>query len=812
MNPHGALGLALASTLAALGLLLLAAAPALAAESHAFESTFNASEAPGGSFSPLGLAVDNSGTASDGHVYVGDTEHAVVDVFEASGKYLSQVTGSETAQHSLSLPWGLALDQSGGDLYVADVGTELIDKFDSSGALVKAFGTEGQLSGAATPQAAFRPFGVAVDPKTGDLYVGDGNNNLIDVFTSSGAYLRQFASNGTPLSLAIDSQGNLFAANETETDVYTAATGELNTSYGAGSGVLDSGGSLGVTVNPANDDVYVADSEHIAQYDKTGKLIASFGSGHLGGAFGVGVGDTAAKVYTANRGAADASIFGPLVPDQVLKVTKPAAGTVTSSPPGIQCGATCEGEFEPGATITLTASGERANFEAWTGCAEEPSETECKVTLGPSVTEVKAEFTPIPQEALTVEDTGLGTGNVTGTSPGSEFTAIDCGNGPTTCAETYNQGATITLTATAPEHNRFVAWTGCQTESGPECTVTMSAAKQVKADFINLYLLTVVPTGPGSISAASGAIANCPSFGGVCSGEYDETSTLILTASPFPHHHAAWEAGDCKSESGPANEECEVEIGTAPAEVKATFPPNLQTLTLTPTGPGSVTANSGPLRNCSEAGGTCAGKYIETATLTLFATPGPGQAVTWEGCTAVSSPDTCEVQIGASETAVKAGFAPITHALTVNKAGSGQGSITCNGGPCAGRYPEGTALTIAAIPAAGSTFAGWSGGGCSGTGTCHLTLEADAALTATFNAKPPPPAEEHCLVPKLTGDTQGQAASALTAAHCTLGTVTKPKKKGHLVVKSSSPAAGTSLPLGSAVNLKLSLKPKKKKH
>ena len=35
-----------------------------------------------------------------------------------------------------------------------------------------------------------------------------------------------------------------------------------------------------------------------------------------------------------------------------------------------------------------------------------------------------------------------------------------------------------------------------------------------------------------------------------------------------------------------------------------------------------------------------------------------------------------------------------------------------------------------------STFTGWSGGGCSGTGTCVVVMNADIAVTAAFSAKP----------------------------------------------------------------------------
>lgn len=81
---------------------------------------------------------------------------------------------------------------------------------------------------------------------------------------------------------------------------------------------------------------------------------------------------------------------------------------------------------------------------------------------------------------------------------------------------------------------------------------------------------------------------------------------------------------------------------------------------------------------------------------------------------------------------------------------------------------------------------------------------------------PPPTPTRACVVPKLAGKTLGAAKSALTAAHCALGKVTKPKaKKGHglgaLAVKSSTPGAGAR-PASGKVNLTLGPKPKPKKH
>jgi IPT/TIG domain len=81
--------------------------------------------------------------------------------------------------------------------------------------------------------------------------------------------------------------------------------------------------------------------------------------------------------------------------------------------------------------------------------------------------------------------------------------------------------------------------------------------------------------------------------------------------------------------------------------------------------------------------------------------------------------------------------------------------------------------------------------------------------TASLPASPPP-LPLQCLVPKLKGLTLAKAKSALTKAHCTSGALRKPKGRRHdqLIVKSSTPGAGASLPAGSAVDLGLGPKPR----
>src|SRR5438034_1281740 len=76
--------------------------------------------------------------------------------------------------------------------------------------------------------------------------------------------------------------------------------------------------------------------------------------------------------------------------------------------------------------------------------------------------------------------------------------------------------------------------------------------------------------------------------------------------------------------------------------------------------------------------------------------------------------------------------------LTVNRTGAGTGTvvsapagIAC-GNVCSRTFGAGAVVTLTATPRAGSIFTGWSGGGCAGSSTCAVTLDADTMVTATF--------------------------------------------------------------------------------
>ena len=95
-------------------------------------------------------------------------------------------------------------------------------------------------------------------------------------------------------------------------------------------------------------------------------------------------------------------------------------------------------------------------------------------------------------------------------------------------------------------------------------------------------------------------------------------------------------------------------------------------------------------------------------------------------------------EIAAMYNAGSAGLCIPEYALTITKIGNGTGTITsvptgidC-GMACFSYYDHGTQVELTASMAPGSAFTGWSGAGCSGIGTCLVTMDQVKSVTGTF--------------------------------------------------------------------------------
>ena len=149
-----------------------------------------------------------------------------------------------SATEPFANPNGIAVDESTGDVYVADIGTDTVYKFDANGTpLDFAALSSNALTGIATAAESFSfpsvygtPAAIAVDnacvqhipaltgraceefdPSAGDLYVMDAGHGVIDKFSPEGRYLSQIGGfppsstgfEGELLGLGVDGNGTV---------------------------------------------------------------------------------------------------------------------------------------------------------------------------------------------------------------------------------------------------------------------------------------------------------------------------------------------------------------------------------------------------------------------------------------------------------------------------------------------------------------------------------------------------------------------------------------------------------------------------
>jgi hypothetical protein len=208
----------------------------------------------------------------------------------------------------------------------------------------------------------------------------------------------------------------------------------------------------------------------ICGYDFTGgsqvTLTPSPNSGWAFSSWGGACSSSGGCTVTMN---AAESVTATFVQDVTLSVSVTGSGSVTSSPPGINCPSTCSESVAPGTQVTLTATPVNGwGFSGWGGACSGVGNCVVTMSTAQSVTATFAQT----QYTLNVSVAGSGT---VSSSP----TGISC---PSTCTMNYSSGTPVTLTATPSGGATFNSWGGACSGNG-SCVVTMNSIESVTAMF-----------------------------------------------------------------------------------------------------------------------------------------------------------------------------------------------------------------------------------------------------------------------------------------------------------------------------------------
>ena len=566
-------------------------------------------------------------TDAAGNVYVADASNFRIQKFDSSGTFLlawgkdaggpgvnvctvaadcvSGTSGVQGGEFSANGPDGVATDTNG-NVYVTESGANRVQKFDSSGNFLRAWGkgvggaasictAAASCAAGATGNAGgdfFTPEGIATD-SAGNVYVADFSNSRVEKFDSSGNFLLAWGKNvGGP---------------GVETCTVSCRAGSTGVEGDAFSR------PFGVGIDGA-DNVYITDASQfrVQKFDTSGGFLGAWGK-DVGGP-GVGVCTIAANCASGSRGSQgvefDANGPAGVATDAArnVYVANAAAGgrVVEFDSSGGFVQAWGKGVDVSGAAVcTVAANCQTGSAGILGGEFASPVGVAIDAAGNLYVADydnrrIQKFVAPVGPRTLTVTVTG--SGNVTGTG-------IDCGGaGHTTCNESVADGTSITLTATPAAS--FTGFTGGGCGAGNPCTVVMNADTTVGAAFSGPPSATVTTPADGA-SYASGSSVNASyscapgANGGVLKAGAAGCSGPVANGSPIDtatvgSHTFAVTATDTDGQT--ATTTVHYTVAAAPPGPPALPPPGPPAPPPTP-GPPSVTVTT-PVNGASYAFGS----------------------------------------------------------------------------------------------------------------------------------------------------------------------------------------------------------------
>ena len=305
----------------------------------------------------------------------------------------------------------------------------------------------------------------------------------------------------------------------------------------------------------------------------------------------------------------------------------------------------------------------------------------------------------------------------------------------------------------------FSHWTGaCAGQQEAVCLVPQDAATGADAGTVSAGAvfgreLTVSALRGGSVNVTVGAAGAVAVAAGqsrafaVVAGD-----AVALDAGAAAHYmFEGWEGDACAAATGSS---CQISAGdtTPGSSATARFAPVAYTLTVTADEGGSVAvsvAGTGLVTVAADSSREFTVDVETAATLTAAAADGfTFSGWDEDGACAQVGP-VCEFEAGSlvADSAATASFAPIAHTLTVFAGAGGSVAVSVGEMAAGAVAAESSAnfsliadeeTTLAAAPADGYTFAGWSGDACTGepdNSVCTIpanAISADASVSAAF--------------------------------------------------------------------------------
>ena len=347
---------------------------------------------------------------------------------------------------------------------------------------------------------------------------------------------------------------------------------------------------------------------------------------------------------------------------------------------------------------------------------------------------------------LEVNKSGTGSGTISSSPPG-----ISCGS---TCSASYAIRTSVTLTATAASGSTFSGWSGACSGTAA-CTIGLSTAQTVSAAFSMSGGDGGGTGGDGGGTGGSGG--GTDGSGGGTGGSGGSGGAISINAGGSVTGSFAadtyFSGGNTNSTTG-AIDTSLLTRSVPPQAVLQTERYGEFTYTIPNLTPGSAQAVT---LYFAEIHWTAPGKRtfdvaINGATVLsafdVFAgAGGASKAIAQSFNTTANASGQVVIQFtrnGPDQpkvsgiTVAAGGSGGTNYALTVNKSGTGSGTVGSSpggidcGSTCSASYASGTSVTLTASPANGSTFAGWSGA-CNGTGACAVGMSAAQTVTATFD-------------------------------------------------------------------------------